>query len=254
MKLHAMGIGYRHDRDFSISRPAGSGDDLLVIFRTPAFVVSGGERRELAAGSAVLFKKDAPQYYGAVGVDYVNDWVHFECDEADVFFDRLGIRFNEPVSGVPDSAESILELLKLESVSDSPKSRECSELLIRLLIAEVFGGSGGEPGSPHSEGLRRLRAEIYGSPAEKYTIEEMAARLSLSPSYFQTLYRAQFGVSCYEDVLRARTGLAEYYLANTGVPVKEIAALCGFDNDVHFMRQFRKRTGLTALGYRRKNR
>lgn len=178
--------------------------------------------------------------------------MHFECDEADTFFGRLGIRFGEPVFGVPASAGSILELLKLESISDTPKSRECTGLLIRLLIAEVFGGGSGAAVSPHSDGLHQLRAEIYGSPAGNYTIEELAARMSLSASYFQTLYRAEFGVSCYEDVLRAKTGLAEYYLANTDMQVREIAALCGFENDVHFMRQFRKRTGSTALEYRRR--
>lgn len=122
----------------------------------------------------------------------------------------------------------------------------------KALIAEVFGGGRGAAVSPHSDGLHRLRAEIYGSPAGNYTIEELAARMSLSASYFQTLYRAEFGVSCYEDVLRAKTGLAEYYLANTDMQVREIAALCGFENDVHFMRQFRKRTGSTALEYRRR--
>ena len=116
----------------------------------------------------------------------------------------------------------------------------------------MFGGGRGAAVSPHSDGLHRLRAEIYGSPAGNYTIEELAARMSLSASYFQTLYRAEFGVSCYEDVLRAKTGLAEYYLANTDMQVREIAALCGFENDVHFMRQFRKRTGSTALEYRRR--
>ena len=32
MKLHAMGIDYRHNEDFSIERPDGSGDNLLLIF------------------------------------------------------------------------------------------------------------------------------------------------------------------------------------------------------------------------------
>ena len=31
MRLHAMGAGYRHGRDFHIVRPEGSGDNLLVI-------------------------------------------------------------------------------------------------------------------------------------------------------------------------------------------------------------------------------
>lgn len=251
MKLHAMGAGYRHGEDFSICRPTGSGDDLLVIFRTPAYVLIGGERISLPENSAILYNKNAPQYYGADGCAYINDWVHFECDEADIFFDKLGIRFNTPIYGIPASAGSILEMLKLESVSETPKSRECAALLLRLLIAQVFGGSGGSAASPHSEALKRLRAEIYGEPARTFTVEQMAAQLSLSPSYFQTLYRREFGVSCYEDVLRAKTGLAEYYLANTAMTVREIAGVCGFENDVHFMRQFRKRTGQTALQYRR---
>lgn len=57
MKLHAMGIGYRHDENFRIFRPEGSGDNLLVIFRTPAFAVVGNVRVELPADSAVLYKK-----------------------------------------------------------------------------------------------------------------------------------------------------------------------------------------------------
>lgn len=251
MELHAMGIGFRHDRWFHIIRPEGSGDNLLLVFRTPAFVIADGERVEVPAETAILYKNTATQDYGAAGVDYVNDWAHFECDENDVFFERLNIPFNVPVPvGSVSGAENAFRLLKLESMSDTPKSRECTDLLLRLLIAQTLG-AGETPSAPHSEGLKRLRAEIYGSPGECYTVENMAARLSLSPSYFQTLYRAEFGVSCYEDVLRAKTELAEYYLANTLMTVREISGLCGFENDVHFMRQFRRRTGMTALEYRR---
>ena len=230
MKLHAMGIGYHHDKDFHITRPDGSGDDLLVIFRTPAFVTVDGERIEVPPDAAVLYTKTAPQDYGAVGMDYINDWVHFECDENDIFFERLNIKFNAPTP--------------VSSISGA-------ESALRLLIAQTLGGAE-VPSAPHSEKLRMLRAEIYGSPSERFTVEGMAARLALSPSYFQTLYRAEFGVSCYEDVLRAKTSLAQYYLANTSISVREIAQLCGFENDVHFMRQFRKRTGQTALEYRRR--
>ena len=68
MELHAMGIGYRHDENFRIYRPEGSGDNLLLIFRTPAFVTIGGGRVEVPPDSAVLYKKAALQEYGAVGV------------------------------------------------------------------------------------------------------------------------------------------------------------------------------------------
>ena len=252
MKIHAMGTGYRHESDFHIVRPNGSGDNLLVIFKTPAFAVADGKRVEVPADTAVLYSKNAPQDYGACGVEYINHWIHFECDENDIFFDSLGIVFNRPAPVAEVSAvESLLELLQIESLSDTAKSRECCALLLRLVIAQALAGSGGRSGNPHSGELKRLRAEIYSDPGKRFSINEMAEGLSLSPSYFQTLYRSEFGVSCYEDVLRAKTGLAEYYLSGTSMTVREIAELCGFDNDVHFMRQFRKRTGKTALEYRR---
>ena len=43
MKLHAIGMAVRHTADFVIDRPAGSGDDLLIIFKTPAELIIGGE-------------------------------------------------------------------------------------------------------------------------------------------------------------------------------------------------------------------
>ncbi len=254
MLLHSMGTNYRHGRDFRIYRPEGSGDNLLLIFRTPAFVTTAGETAIVPADTVMLYAKAAPQNYGAAGEVYINHWVHFECDENDPFFERLNIPFNRPVplSSAPP-AEELLELLRIESVSNTPKSRECTGLLLRLLIAQTLAkcDNGGEnPGNVHSDGLKRLRAEIYGNPAGKYTVKELARRLSVSPSYFQALYRGEFGVSCYEDVLRAKTGLAQYYLVNTRMTVREISELCGFENDVHFMRQFRQRTGQTALEYR----
>lgn len=247
-----MGIGYRHDADFRISRPTGAGDWLLLIFRTAAFVTVDGVRCEVAPDTVILYTKDAPQDYGAMGIEYVNDWVHFGCGENEIFFERSDIPLNVPMPLQSAAAvENALLQLKQESVSDMPKSRECCDLLLRLLIVQALSGSQSKPEPLYSESLRSIRAEIYGDPAANRTIEGLAALVPLSPSYFQTLYRRQFGVSCYEDVLRAKTGLAKYYLENTAMSVKEIAGLCGFANDVHFMRQFRKRTGRTAAEWRR---
>ena len=46
---------------------------------------------------------------------------------------------------------------------------------------------------------------------------------------------------------------AKYYLNNTHLPVNRIAALCGYENDVHFIRQFKSRSGMTAGEYRKKH-
>lgn len=247
-----MGISYRHGREFKVSRPSGSGDDLLLIFKSPARVNIGGKELAVPEDHAVVYSKGYPQIYSANGTEYVNHWVHFGCSETDIFFDRIGMRFNSPrpVSDI-SAAENILDMLSVESVSEGKNSAECTDLLLRLLLTKSLGSDENPAGSVHSSGLRRIRAEIYGSPSGSFTISGLAAELSLSPSHFQALYKAEFGVSCYEDVLRAKTSAAEYYLRSTSLSVREIAALCGFENDVHFIRQFKKRTGMTAAEYRK---
>ena len=42
MKLHSLGIDFRHDKDFLIDRPNGSGDNLIIIFKTTAVVRQNG--------------------------------------------------------------------------------------------------------------------------------------------------------------------------------------------------------------------
>lgn len=252
MIMHAIGISYRHNSDFRINRPNGSGDNLLVIFKTPAFISINDSEICVPKDSAVIYSKGFPQIYGAYGEPYENHWVHFDCNETDIFFERIGFQFNRPVPVFSiTSAENVLEMLSLESVSEYAGENECVDLMLRLLFAKIYGSEEKTKRSVHSERLRKLRADIYSTPTGKFTVESLAEKLSLSPSYFQALYKSEFGVSCYEDVLRAKISLAKYYLENTSLSVRAISEICGYENDVHFIRQFKQRTGMTAVEYRK---
>lgn len=133
------------------------------------------------------------------------------------------------------------------------------DLLIKMLFLKIgencrADASDADAGvSVHCQELRSLRAEIYSGAegaAQARSVSELAARLHLSPAHFQKLYKKQFGVSCFEDMLNARIAAAKYYLINTSLTVGEISALCGYENEVHFMRQFKKRTGCTPTQFR----
>ncbi len=255
MKLHALGIDYRHNRDFAVERPNGSGDNLLVIFKTAARVRIGEEFTIVSPETAIVYSKNYPQFYRACGDEFVNHWVHFDIEDSEEFFGRVRLPFNTIVD-VSDigAAESLLLQLNLESVSESANKTECIDLLLRLIMAKLGGDENhSRRSSAHYDELRALRAEIYRNPAKCRSISEFAAMVSLSPSHFQALYKSEFGVSCYEDVLTARLDMAKYYLKNTFLPVNRIAELCGYENDVHFIRQFKARTGMTAGEYRKKH-
>ena len=254
MQLHRMGMNYRHTGNFTMDRPQGSGDNLLIVFRSSAYVLAGGAEKVVQPGSCIVYRNGSPQYYRIREKAFVNDFVHFDCGDEDALA-AAGLRFDEPflLSNLPD-VEDIFRLLSREQISDAPSSESNTDLLLRLLVSKVSESIPGGRLSPgnnrrHDE-LREIRSEIY-SNAGKYTrLQELADRMNLSISHFQVLYKKEFGVSCYDDLLTAKITDAQYYLAYTDLSVKEITRLCGYDSDISFMRCFKNRTGMTPTDYR----
>ena len=104
---------------------------------------------------------------------------------------------------------------------------------------------------PHYAMLMELREKIYRNPQLKWNVDAMAAYVNMSRSYFQHLYRETFGVSCISDVISGKIEKAKELLSETGCTVSQVAAMCGYDNEEHFMRQFKKTVGVTPTKYRK---
>lgn len=179
-----------------------------------------------------------------------------DCCENDGFHLETGMPFGRVVKLINTAeAEEIMRIIGREKLSALPSREKYMDLLIRMLLLKLGDGCRTDNSSvaanPHSSALSQLRGEIYNSAGQFASVEELAARVNLSPSHFQRLYKEQFGVSCYEDLLSARIKAAQYYLKSTEMSVKEIASVCGYENDVCFMRRFRERTGVTPTVYRK---
>lgn len=254
MTLNEMGMNFRHGKDFEINRPHGSGDNLLIVFKSSAVIELDGKTEKVLPDSAVLFSVGAPQIYRADGGIYVNHWIHMDCCEKDVFHESTGLTFNKIIRLANSAeAEDIMHMMSREELSDLPSKNKYMDLLIKMLLLKLGDCGRNAPAiaaNHHYSELRQLRAEIYSSPGQYTSIDRIAVKVNLSPPHFQRLYKEQFGVSCYEDLLSAKTKAAQYYLKNTNMTVKEIASVCGYENDVCFMRRFKQRTGLTPTEYR----
>ena len=87
-------------------------------------------------------------------------------------------------------------------------------------------------------------------PYKKWSIADIAAQCFMSKTYFQHIYKKTFGVTCISDVINSRIEHAIYYLTNTEMTVKSISDSCGYENEVHFLRQFKAVTGKTPTEYR----
>lgn len=154
MKLHTLGIGYRHESGFWIDRPGGSGDNLLLIFGSPARVVLPGGEYHVPPQSAVLYRRGTRQSYGSDGGVFVNHWLHLECPEEDPIFQILPFDTVICVSpAVP--YEDLMTRLSREQLSESPYKERYADLLIRMLLLKL--GEGARPGNAVFPAPARMR-------------------------------------------------------------------------------------------------
>ncbi len=85
-------------------------------------------------------------------------------------------------------------------------------------------------------------------------LTELARRCFLSPSHFSHVFKAEVGMSPRDYAISIRINKAKEYLAGTDMPAQEIAAVLGYDSPYFFYRQFKHKTGMTALAFRARHR
>lgn len=255
MKIKNVGCGFRHPADFCINRPYGSGDFLFLMIKSRATVILNGKEVSVPNNSAVFFKKGSPQIYNAVDCEFVNDWIHFDLDDGEpALFERYGIPFDSiiPLRGATELSR-ILQNLFSERYSQN-LHRESSlksyfELLL-IKLSESLYESDSKRENPHYSLFLEIRNKIRLTPWHSWSINEICKSVSFSRSHVQHTYKQLFGVSITSDIQINRIEHAKRLLSSTDMTVSSISSSCGYENDVHFMRIFKKTVGVTPSKYR----
>ncbi len=95
-----------------------------------------------------------------------------------------------------------------------------------------------------------LRAAILADTARPWRLADLAARTGRSPRSLQR-HLAALGTGPAQMVLEARLEAAAALLAGTDHGLAEIGFVCGFADQAHFNRSFRRFTAITPGSYRR---
>ncbi len=257
MQINDIGYNHRHDADFNIDRPYGSGDYMLLILKTPARFIFEDYEQNTTPNSVILYRKGTPQRYCALGAQFVNDWIHFTIDDNEmVFFEALDIPFDKVINVEDINGLSMLvNNMSYEHYSINTYKTDSVELYMKLLfikLSELIHGRRNQKPSSDYDNFAIIRSQIYNKPNEDWNIAMLAHRLAMSKSHFQHLYKEIFGVSAMNDVINSRIEHAKYLLSSTDLQINQISLLCGYKCHVHFMRQFKSRMDMTASEYRDK--
>ena len=138
-------------------------------------------------------------------------------------------------------------------------TRECLKRACALVerdcrAAQPDDGHGSPPfarGSLAPWQMGRTLRTIAEGMARPLPIAELAAQVGLSISYFSRAFRASQGLSPHDFILQQRVQQAQKLMLTTDEPLSQIALACGFCDQAHLTRSFRRRVGASPAVWRR---
>lgn len=255
IRLVSLGYHYSHRDGIMIDRPTGAGNYAFVFFKSRAEVSVNGHSEYVDKNHYIVFSPNTTHYYRDLEKPFVNDWFHCEGSCLEQLLDQLDFPLDKPVKAIDPHmiSKRIMELQNTVR-EEGPFSGQIVDLELKSLLMRL-GNSQAKTSVPEKAGryflpLSQLRNELYSSPSIRLSVEELASRVNLSKSYFQHIYKELFGCSVMTDMINGRLEYAKYLLINTQLSVAEIAKLCGYENETHFMRQFKKFVGMRPSRYK----
>jgi transcriptional regulator GlxA family with amidase domain len=127
----------------------------------------------------------------------------------------------------------------------------------RLLVAPLHRDGGQAqfirhepPGSPTS--LKALIDWMRSNLDSPHTVDNLAARASMSPRTFARRFQEQTGTTPLQWLVVARIDRARELLEGSDTSIDQTAFLAGFASPVTFRARFRRVVGLTPTEYRRR--
>ena len=97
---------------------------------------------------------------------------------------------------------------------------------------------------------RRVREFVEEHLEENISIQALASIAGLSMYHFARAFKQSEGMTPHEYLIHCRVQRAKNLLAETDLPLSEIALASGFSDQSHCARRFREHVGVTPSSYR----
>jgi AraC-like DNA-binding protein len=145
----------------------------------------------------------------------------------------------------------------LRTLEDSDVSLERESLLLSVLARMIERHGDGAAAAPalRQAGGRAVRTALdYLDEcfADNVTLSELAALADMSEFHFLRLFRATVGLPPHAYLIQKRVDHARRLLSE-GSPIVSAGIDCGFADQSHFTRWFKKIVGITPGQYRKSN-
>lgn len=234
-------------RNFSLKRPGGAPEYVLLHFHNAVSLTFRGVVYETLPGAFILFSPFEPHEIFS-SVPLLHDWAHLT---GDIAAEMKAFGLSPDTLYQPNCHTEITEILaRLESefFAGRAHAKSLSDALFTQLFVLLSRDLSGDISDPvprqTADSLRALRADMLLHPETDWNNEKMARCLGMSISRLYPLYRRMFSISPGKDLILMRVEKAKNMLLQ-GESVSHTAEAMGYANIYHFIRQFKQITGIS---------
>ena len=204
------------------------------------------------AGQAGIVDCRKPhKYYAVEPLEYY--WLHFDGVLAKKFCDKIieshdGSQVFNPSAGkqIEQNYNQLLNQLRSNSLNEA----EITQIIYRVLCQLLIGFYTDFSNTQDKEALDAVHY-IKKNFANSITVEDVAAQVNLSYSYFSRRFKAFTGHSIHSYITICRLSEAKHLLASTDMSMKEIAFSIGYHSESNFIVSFTTQYGCSPSEYRR---
>lgn len=249
------GCHARHDKNFILNRPNGLPYYVLLIIKTSSNIFLDSSNHICPPNSALIIKPNTPYSYHNPDGEYIDDWIHFDCDGKELSLlpdDILNKCFS--ITNTSLLTTYIQQILWENNYNNDPSKFEIIDSLFKIIFKHIindYNVGNSIDYNPYKYRFQKVRLDIQATPYKKYSAKNIADKIGISTSHFQLLYKDFFNISFQADIINMRIDYAKELITTTNMPQEQIAYSCGYSSEVHFYRQFLSKTGMTPGAYRK---
>jgi AraC-like DNA-binding protein len=155
------------------------------------------------------------------------------------------VRDAEAIHRRVDELAELLTRVEEWGVADEI-DRQCEMIILTSLLSRTRPEA-----DPRDQAIRNARARINAHPSRQVDMDELARKADLSPATFRRHWMRIVGMPPGRYLTEIRIRSACRLLAETPLPVGQIAYRVGYEDALYFSRRFREIMGQTATAYRR---
>ena len=253
---------FYYNRGFSVSN-VGYDDFSIVkpekVFRTQKiytwhFVLSGsgtleiyGKKYKLCAGDMFFIPPDQKmRYYPDKAEPWEYVWFAFSGDEIKAYGELAGFSKSKPTQQI-QNFEKIKYILK--KLFEKLLANDCGHFGVLGSFFEILELCDDKNSLTGIRLVKKLIDENFASSG--FSIEQLCRDVNISHAHLLRLFKAEYNTTLVKYIIDRRIKLACELLKTTDLSVGSVAFSCGFSDEIHFMKTFKRSVGCCALEFRK---